>query len=622
MPVDIPMPWWLCFLVVALPGVWYLGRAICARALGSDSLRESTLVVAVAIWLLGVHVCGLIGGEFQSALVLGTLIPGIAGYALRCRGPLPGGKPMDENVLLAALGGTAFIGTAVVFYDFHDKLYGIQGHFSLTAHILNGIYPPRDIAFPEKLLSYHYGVATLFASVTAILRCSVDQAIDLMTLVLWFYTLLLFGRLGIRLWGGPAGAPAAIICAFGGGIPWIAGFGADISTNMLGLLHVAEARVNLPITSFFFQHAWTIGLPEALVFILCLLRIEEGRANRWTAALLGLLYGSQAYSNGTLFLALGPSAVVFLAWIAWRRCSDTAVKRGATMAVVALGFGLVLGLSTSSLLAFATGQTGVNPIRIAPGGVAGTPWNDLVWNAASFGLMLPAGIVGLATRGSLGLFFGLLIAGGIFVVNVFKMPFSEDMVKFATVANIALLIQSVGAYTWLRRHSVAASRILMIGLIVHGISFHGALFLNEPGPLSIAAWRNSFTAGIHPDDLRTIAWLRRNVDAADLVLRRMPEAFPYGIIGGLPQFMCTALSLTYGHPREDLERRWAFLENPSSDIDSYHRLGVRYVVANLSPEAADRFGLIVESWVRENVAPIVHRAGDVVVCDLNQARGR
>jgi hypothetical protein len=140
-----------------------------------------------------------------------------------------------------------------ILLNFHDETF-FNGHHAIIAHLQNGTYPPRYLYEPDLPLRYHYGFDLAAAIATGVLRLRLDQAVDLLTLVLWPCMFLLLWRVGDHVGGPRAGLLIALVVCYSAG-------GCSLCT-------VNGLRTNPPLVSYFFQHPWSIGVPLFCLIVL------------------------------------------------------------------------------------------------------------------------------------------------------------------------------------------------------------------------------------------------------------------------------------------------------------------------------------------------------------------
>jgi hypothetical protein len=626
MNIENPLSPFLIGLLVTLPGLWWTARAISLR-MSNDSTLALLLTpgLMVSLWLLAVHLAGLATRHFSTGLILGSLIPAAYGYVYGrrlIRETITTSSPLPWRMVWTASLGTLVILPAVVFWDFFDKGW----HLAVTAQILNDVYPPRDLVFGNFLLNYHYGIDTLFAILTALTRGHPAVVMDVVTVLAWWYTLVLFGILCAELFGERAGVLGVVICGFAGGFPWGIGTTATVANALQSFYQVGTQLVNPPVTSYFFQAAWTIGIPLALIILLLWNEFYHHRNFRRE-----ILYGLAlcllvlSFSNLTLFLTVSASAfaISILTYFSEKHTDYESriglrpvVTIGVTMMLVPFLGGMFSFLQNPGLTQQMAG------IIVAPQGIAGSPWNNLQWNLATFGFLLPLGMAGLLIHPRHRGLFILLVVGSLFVLNGFKYERTWDIVKFATVAQIILAISSVGAIVWWWENRRDWSRYLawaMGGiLIAPGLAFHIPFWLNLPTsvpPFEIAIWRNapSLTAG----EAQAISWLRRHISAGDMVLCPPTLSTVCNIDGGFPM-LYHPVSWLVGFPYEWIQRRQELfaIESLPVSITPYLNEGVRWAIL---PAGTEPWETVIRTWVTEGSAKAVVTFETVTVFQMGRS---
>ena len=153
-----PLPLALLLLHLALPGVWLAGRAL-ARKAAPDRVLAAYLTpgLALALWILGVHIASLVTRSFVKGLAVGTLAPSALGVAVAIATRRSHSKRMPARspsawMWVLGLGASLGIVAQMAFAGaFHDDL-SITGHMSNMAQMQNGTYPPRFFPFVEHEL--------------------------------------------------------------------------------------------------------------------------------------------------------------------------------------------------------------------------------------------------------------------------------------------------------------------------------------------------------------------------------------------------------------------------------------------------------------------------------------
>lgn len=674
MATTSPLSPYLSLLVLLLPGLWWAGvyfsRAVTYE-LGLAKLL--TPGFTVLLWLLSVHVSGLLSHDFNQALVLGTLLPGLLGYALRLRLGAADAEPAFPWPLArqAAL-ATLVILPATLFWDFNDKILEdfYYGHFAITEQILNGVYPPRDLTFPEINLVYHYGVDTLFAMLIAISRLRTDWVIDLATLLTWWYTLFLFGALSARLFGERAAWLGIWIGGFAGGLPWLAGwfnealqvdmrlvsFSPNLMTQLMGLYTFAPSaevgasgsggRVNMWFASWFFAHPWSLGLPLALLPVLLWSQKQQRKTWFW-ALLLCLLVAS--FVHLAVFLTLGAALLATLLLEAaylhrqGQRSPELLLAAGGLL--LALLLSPLLSDMVSSLLVRGSTAEEWGGVAFSPYGIAGNWANNLTWHVATFGLFLPLGLLGflLLPRRFLWL-FGLLVIGSLLSLNLFRYERTGDIVKFAIIAQLALSVAATGAIAWLWRRGRGWLRLgtwmLVAILILPGLLYHlpfwlypnlpDSRYLND-GHLIVltppALWReNQMRTLVAPsgDERTAIAALRPLLQPGEGVLCPPEDdvmdaepALACALLGGFPQLWGTGWAYTFGYPASWIERRRALIEAPQLASQTYWQAGFRWAL--IPADYPSRWTALARLWEQTGQAQLLNQFGTVKLYRLTDS---
>jgi hypothetical protein len=611
--LEIPLSPALVALIATLPGIVLFGWAVARRPFRERlPARIATVGIAFGAWVLATHVFGLVTRTLTGGLAISSVGLGSAGVVMawrdRRRPPPPTGHTRRDLVDLLMLSTALTVPIAMVAWRwaFHDEI-GLGGHQAMIAAIQNDHYPPRSLAFPQFELAYHYGFDLLCAMLTALFRVRVTTAIDLATTGLWFYTVLAVWMLGERLIDRRAGPLAALVVLFGGGMPFTCsdsmGQALAFSTHFLAFCEEGGVLLNPSLSSYFFQHPWTLGLPLALTILLVESEDDPQSRKLQLGALVGLL-AALAITQVTAFLTLLGAVTASRLFVRdgrrlGFRIASAAVLVGAGVADVAFlgGFFASKG-SNAQQLAFHLG-------------VANTQSASLWWMLKSFGLLL-LGFVGLFWLPKRRLLLATLALGGTLVVNTVRYRLSWDIVKFATVAGLAL------AFAWtalLRRLRTTPSRLVgtwlpscLIGLtIFSGLAFTGTLALALPG----IPWMYAAPQPEMNEDARRAANLLRHRMPADAVMyRRYEESISYASYSGLPQVWINpglATDRAFEPGRSALAA--ALPDAPAP----YLAERVRFFVL----DAADtRLNVVADAWLARGQARLLARFGDLRVVEL------
>lgn len=627
---DVPQPpisIWYTLTVLGLPGIWLLARTVVFYV-SDESERRAVILpgLAVTIWLLSIHIFGLIFQSFGAGLVLGTLVPSLTGLLLRKKGAgRKVGRPNGWLLALALLAPTYLLPT-MIRSDFHDKLFLNPSHFSTVNNILNGTYPPRDPIFAHTNLRYHYGVNTLAAVVVTVTRARFDVALDIVSFCGLVYTILALGTLGGALFGPAGRLFAGFLGAFHGGFTWFYPPQGNHSTArlLMGLFHEVNSQwLSSPSTSTLFQMPFSLGYP--LFALTLLLALEFDGKTRRLIGSLGILasLATLSFSNITVFLttsgALFGALGLLLLYYTVRRPSGTRpVFLIPPLIAIASSFVIAAFISGFSEIIFTSGPSVLIKTK---GGIAGNLPGSLHWHWGSFGMLIPLAIPGLIFAARLRLFLFIHVVGCLYALNTYRYQHTWDIVKFAFVASISLAILSSGTITWIWRRKLLG-KILAFALSAtvsaSAITYHIPLWRNDPTPFS-----DSLATGglgrvrILQDELRAIEWLRLHASRDEIVLRVMDAANLYTSLGGLPIIQPNHFTPQLGYSTDEITRRRDLTSNFSSNISDYKREGVKWIVIHTDPAAGDPYVPRVAAWVRNGECMLAVTFGDFQIYKVN-----
>jgi hypothetical protein len=625
--VVLPLPTSLILLALALPGVAVAGAALAARISRARLVRQAlTPVLALALWLLAVHVAGVVAHGFVRGLSIGTGLVALAGgaaHVIRARRPEPAavGRGIGLWGLAWIVASALPIAWMAFRWAFHDEDL-VTGHMSMASEILNDVYPPRHLTFAESPLRYHYGFDLLVACITALTRVRVDVGIDLATVVLWACTAALLFALG-ELFGRRGGLALAMVGLAGG--PPLCLFGVPARNGFPGVCTMPGPGSLPPFASSFFQHPWGLGVPLALAVILLVLvrppaRDRAGAVARLVA--LGVLLLALALGHVVLFVALVPSVLAADAWRSVRR--KAGLHRAGT--VLALSCGVVLAATALGLApwsfggASASGGLGIALAR-------GVTFADAArWNVQAFGALLPLGVAGLvsASRPARAI-LAPLVLGSLVVVNALAYAHSGDILKFGVVAQVSLALASVFALGRLARGRsrtnlsrvarlgrVAAASALALASTSGGIVFTG-LFVTSAAD----RW---FARTIEPmadDDQRAASFVRARVAPGEVVYRERRRSAGYAQWGGLPVVWDDWGTHGFGFPEARFARRTMLLQTLPAAPAAWLDEGVRWLV--LGPADAP-LRARADAWIASGDATQAASFGELTVVRLNPPR--
>lgn len=622
---DLPQPplsTWYGLIALGVPGIWLLARTMATHISDSPERRAVLLPgIVVTVWLLAIHLFGLLFRSFEVGLVLGTAIPSLAGLLLwRRRAGQRVGWPNIPLLTFAILAPMYLLPT-MIRSDFHDKLLPVR-HFAVVNNILNGTYPPRDETFAHTPLRYHYGVDTAAAVVTTITRVRFDVALDAVSFCGLAYAILAFGTLGGALFGPSGRFFAGFLGGFHGGFHWFypSPTERNLSWRLMSLYHEAGGYWLIsPSTSSLFQMPFSLGYPLFALTLLIAFELD-GKARRLIGSLALLLtLATMSFSNITIFLTtggalLGSLGLLMLCSLSGRPVGTRAIYFFYPLVAVTAAFTLAVYISGFYSIVFPEGP----PLLLRQnGGIAGNPLNTLHWHLGSFGLLLPLALPGLIFSSRLRIFLLVHIVGCFYVFNAFRYRHTWDIAKFAFVAAIPMAILSSGTITWLWRRPLPSKCIALVFAAIisaPAITFHIPFWRNESTPFS-----NTLAIGglgrtrIMQDELKAIEWLRAHAGDEEIVVRVMEAANLYTMLGGLPIIQPNPLTPQWGYSEEDIMRRYKLSESFSGDINEYKREGVRWIVIHTDPAVGDPYVPRVAQWVRNGECEMAIAFGDFQV---------
>lgn len=621
--LNSPLPLLCSLLLFLLPLVGLLGRSLAHFVSGDRSTRAVLApAFALAPWLLIIHLLGRISHSFLFALIAGTSLTAIAGlmaFVRQRKSTLtPTGSSPSRWMYVAAILAATLIAPFAFGRPMHDEIK-TTGHMSIAGQILNDIYPPRHLTFPHAELNYHYGFDLLVAVTSALTRLRVDHAIDAVVLLCWAWTFCVAWVIGRRA-ARARGLMAATVLLFGGGIPILcAPNHVPTVAELIGSCKIDGLWVNPPLSSYFFQHPWTLGLPIALSIILLL----GERKTRAIPRLLGvsLLVLMLSLSQFTLFTTLGASIVAqaFFAadgppkrWLARLLGAPFSPGRGFAM----LAAVLVAFLAATQLGGFFARDTDLGgPALVRHAGVTESFSGTILWITASFGLLLPLGILGLALVPRLRVLGLCLLSGSLLVINTLRVQATWDIVKFATVTAIAaslfagVLIDRVFSIRrrWL---GLPLGIVLLAGSTAAGFAYPILIGLDLKS-LPKTLERN--VAPLSGADAEVASFLRGRVREGDLVYRAKVMTVYYAIWAGLPQVWLDQHSGAFGFSRARLNRRAKLLQSPPSEIEPYLAEHIRFFV--LDPALDGALVRYADAWIAAGRAREIMNSGKLRVVE-------
>jgi hypothetical protein len=567
-------------LVLLLPLVWRAGLALARAATADRELsRFLAPAVALAVWLLCIHAVGLASSSFYGGLVAGTVVTAAAGALMVRKGLGDGAEPsppVSRWIWPGSAAAMAVLAGPELKFSKHDECL-IVGHLSIPAEMLNGVYPPRHLTFPQFELRYHYGTDLLTAVTSALLgRIDVHTTVHALAILLWGYSFALYWLLGERWIGGRgSGAITATCVLFAGGAPYFCRSMDQTLDYFTSNCKAAGVWITPPFVSNFLQHPWSLGMPLFGAILLVLTRFERAPPWAWGWVVMTLLTVALALAQLVLFVCLVPSLCAVGPWEG-RTLSRARLLRLAGWAAVTLIASRLLHGFLAPVAEPSAGHFGWHPFS-----VDATAWEWASWHLQALGALIPLGVAGFFFLRERRALLALMAGGGLAVRDLFSYSPGWNIVKFSMVSQIALAILSAAAI----HAAMASSRWRPAGVV----GLLAATFFGFAWPLSLASTKagsDCSATQLAPADAEVIDFLRGRVKAGEGVLRT-EHAELYAMFGGLPQPAWDWGTRSFGFSEALYERRRRVLAHPE-DLREDAQQGFRWLVLGPSDAAVQQ----------------------------------
>ena len=367
--------------------------------------------------------------------------------------------------------------------------------------------------------------------------------------------------------------------------------------------------LNPPMISYFFQHPLALGLPLAVWATLIILDRRRAGFVRYISLAL-LLAAPLPFSQAIVFAALAgaiPVAEVF---------SDLSFTRRRVAGVAAaVVVALLVGRAGGGL--FLPPPDGMGLSISLQAGVAATLIDTIVWHVLTYGLLLPLGACGFFFLPRGRLFLALLWPAAWALLSPLCYAHSWDLVKFGTVAALALSIatSAMVALVFALRPAllgVTLGLLLPVGVTADGLAFPLLFALDAKG-IPLAMYPKEPSRPPSSEDLQAIAWLRGRVSADEIVYRKLSAAIAYDHVGGLAAPGYDGLTDTFGFSRQRMERRRRLLVEPSPDPDAYDSERIGWFVLGPGDSLLSRY---VDDWTERGRARLEARFGSLRIVRL------
>jgi len=633
LPPLLPRSLWLLFFL--WPGVLVAGWALASRVTREGRLRALLAPgFAGCAWLVTTHLAGRALRSYTAAVIIGTALPGAVGYAFLLRQllgrrlaassslPAPSrssswtaafrqvfGRGYSRWMLITMVLVTALMAPAAWNWCFHDDA-GATAHLALIFEMQRGIYPPRNLTFPQLEMPYHYGFDATAAYLSALLRVDPERGIDLLTLAAWAYAWCLFWGLGEELWGRRGGPLCAGLTLLGAGFPYYCASNFESSTTFS--FHVLNGcfeggnLLNPATFSYFFQHPWGLGVPLVGLIGVWLCASSLGSLfDVLVAALLLLALDISQFAAWSAAMPIVAATVV----LAWRRGDHWRIL--AALATLGAIFLAARGLGGF----WAHNQKNAFALQMHLG-INRTLESTLMWNLRTYAALL-VGLLGLPFLDRTNrprVFFALVALGGISICNLFVYGRSWDIVKFATFGAIGFGVLASGVVArWQRSRRLLVRMGAVVVLVAAGLSAGGWFLVFDwnlnPGAIS---WALGCSPGMTGPDYDASKWLRSHMRAEDIVYRNEGVSAAYATYAGLGQVWLgnsTALPL----PEELIRKRVDLMGALPAEPDRYREEGIRYFVLDGQD---GRITGIVQAWETRGLAHERVRFGPLRIVEL------
>ncbi|PYQ12198.1 MAG: hypothetical protein DMF80_18825 [Acidobacteria bacterium] len=573
----------------------------------------------MASFLVAVAISGRASGSFLIGLWTGTLVVAVAGLVWsvqrRPSGPRDSAEPAPKAprpgslrwMLLSGLVALLPVAYLTLAGDFFDDFNAI-GHRSLIAQFQNDVFPPRHQVFPEYPFRYHYGFNLLAAALTALFRLSVPWAIDLLVIVCFLWSWCLAWVLGERLTRSGSGGWTALASLGGGGaFFWLIAHAHWASQGAVGIV-IGGNRINFPVVMYFFQKPFTLGFPLALAVMLAASFPAPGLGWLRRSSLLAVLLASLYLVQEELFVTVGLSLA-----------AQELLRERHLRALVPVAASLPLAVLMGGVLFTPMPERHGELLRVRFWPAQGDPWGVLAWYALTSGLLLPLGIAGLFATRRLRTLLLLLMLGSFGAPLFFENPYSWDIVKLATIGELAagLAAGSVLAAlaekpTWPRASLLA---VLVILLVASPVGYLGYWIREMVRPTPEIGQPLAMQRDLpRVDDWeKVLRWLRGQRSLEGTIYAMNPRLSQMILLAGLngagpPRW----IDLEFGVPQDRIDRRSVLLKELPRDPRAWRREGVSWFVVGPGEPVAPT----VQAWVASRAARAVKAAGPWTIYHL------
>ncbi len=549
-------------LLLLLPFVWRSGLMLARLATRDERLaRFLSVGLAIALWLLSIHVVGLLSHSFFVGLFAGTVLTAAPG-AFTFKRIVPDVKPADSTspwLWVGMVAMMALIAWPQLRFEEHDECEPF-GHVGTAQEIEAGDYPPRYPWFPAYEVRYHYGIDLATASVSAVLgHADISRTLHVITIALWGCAFSLLWLLGECMLGGAlGGAVTASTTLLAGGFQLFCRSPNPLSLLLMGDCSPTGSWINPPFLSNFLQHPWTLGTPIGAA---ALLIFSLRRSNDWLwFAALWLLLTMLSLSQFAFFATLTAALCAAGCFEGWRPSPKLILRFGLLFVATVLAASQLHGF-------FAHGaEPKGQHFRMQLFWTA-HPFSEwLAWNVQSVAFLIPLGLLGLIVMRKGRLLPAFLGFGGIVFANLFTDQ--NALFKLTTVAEIGLGLLASGGIVWMLRRKalLPVGAAALVACTTFSLCWAFAVGSDLPG-----LWYcKDLLSPPSPADQQAIAFLRRQAKPGELIFRAGEQnAKRYTLYGGLTEPYFDYNVFSHGFSSQLVNDRDKLMAHPSASPEPY-----------------------------------------------------
>ena len=382
----------------------------------------------------------------------------------------------------------------------------------------------------------------------------------------------------------------------------------------MSILHGVKGKwLAPPSTSTVFQMPFSAGYPLFGLAVLLATTVSPKANTKASAIALALVLSAASFSNIAVFLTVTGALLAYLGFLLlkeliWPTCEGGRWRVLLPILGVLGAVGVSCVISGFSDIIF---KTGGEVILKAPDGMTGELYSNMQWNWGSFGLLIPAAVLGVFYTSKLRTFLVVHALGCLYAVNFYRYAHTWDIIKFGFVAEVSLAILSASLVCKLLRGGLLRKTIALVviaGISAPAISYHLPLWEGRSHPFSSTfslmrgTWLQQLGVTLSSDEVKSITWLRSRVGERDVVLRNMPTADLYVFLGGLPILQPDALTIAFNNSESRIQERYEIVKTMPTDVTVYQKEGATWVVVDTDPGAHDPLLPLALLWSQRGEA--------------------